>query len=139
MLAQRPRQRQEPQAVCKSTCSGVHPLQQRGVLRLLVVLGRAPLHVRAEPADLHKHRLVRVGADAQRLLALAGLVEHLQGRLERDFIGREPLGQARPPVALLQERPVTADADENLRLPRSPSPPAGLPSEMRHTSRASIS
>ena len=69
------------------------PFEQRGVLRLFVVFGRAALHVRAEAADLDKHRLVRVGANAQRLLALAGLVEHFQGRRERQFVGRQPSGR----------------------------------------------
>ena len=34
---------------------------------------------------------------------------------ERQFVGRQFVGQARPALALLQERPVAADADENLR------------------------
>ena len=67
---------------------GRHPLQQRSVLRLFLVLGRAALNVGTEAAHLHEDRLVRVRTDAQRLIALTGLVEHFQRRLQRQFIGR---------------------------------------------------
>ena len=78
--------------------------------------------------------MLRLGADAQRLFALRGLVEHLQGRVERQFVGRHLVGQARPALALLEERPVAAHAHED-RLAARP----GLPIEIRLTSRASIS
>ena len=70
-------------------------------MRLLVVVGRAALHVGSEPADLDEDRLVRVGADPQRLVALGRLIEHLQGNLDGQLVRRHVLGQTRPALALL--------------------------------------
>ena len=115
MPAERARQRQQLQRRLKIDVLRVHAPQQRGVLRLFLAVGRAALDVGPEAADLDEHRLARLGTDAQRLLGLAGLVEHFQRRRKGQFVGRQAVGQACPAVALLQERPVAADADEDLR------------------------
>ena len=93
---------------------GLHALEQRGVLRLLFVFRRAALHVRAEAADLQEHRLVRVGANAQRLFALRGLAPASPAPLSSvSSSGGMSSRQAGPAFALLQERPVAADAHED--------------------------
>ena len=75
MVAQVPRQRQQLERRRQVDVLGRHALEQRRVLRLLFVFHRAALHVGSEAADLQVHRLVRVGADAQRLFRLAGLLQ----------------------------------------------------------------
>ena len=103
-------------------------------MRLLFVVGRAALHVGTEAARPSRTPACACRGNAQRLVALRGLVEHLQRDVERQFVGRHAVGHAGAAFALLQERPVAADADENSAL----RPRAG-PMAMRLTSRASIS
>ena len=134
MVAERARQRQQLQGHVQRHVLRLHALEQRGVLRLLFVLGTAALDIGSEAADLEIHRLAVRDRGPAAPRSGSALSSIFSAGIERQFVGRRLVGNARPAVALFEERPVAADADEDLRLG-----PSGWPIRMRHTSRASIS
>ena len=77
-------------------------------------MGSAALDVRPEASNLQIHRLARVGTSSQRLFGLGGLVEHVQGDFDGEFVGGLFFRQAGPAFALLQKRTEPTHSDENL-------------------------
>ena len=126
MLAERPRQREQLERDFERHVARLHARQQRRVLRLLVLVAGAHLHVGPKAALLQIDRLVRIGMNAQRLVADARLLEHFQRLGQRQLVGRHVLRDARLPLAVLDERAELADADEDLvaDTARSPACPA---------------
>src|SRR5579884_2929651 len=109
-LAERPRQRQQPQRVLEGHGLRRHRRQERGGARLAVAVLRRLGHVRAVAAGAEHDRAAGGGIDAE-LALLRALREQLLRALERQLVGGE-LGRQRLPAAVLLEvRAVAADAD----------------------------
>ena len=117
--ADRARQRERRQRLFQRDGLGLHALEERGHLGLLLLLELlalghlghlAELEVGAEAADLQVDLLAALGVVAELLGTLGALRDQLEGAGERELVRRRLVGHRRGLVAAREERPVAADA-----------------------------